>query len=169
MVNKQEVDLFQQAVKDVRPLNKDNTSRVVLRKKTRPQVPKTDINHKLPNSDWDEHNFTICKADEDLFFARTGLQHKTIKKLRQGKMPILASLDLHGLTIPQANATLQEFLVKCQQKELHKVLLIHGKGSAIIKSAINTWLRNYPHTLAFCSAKPKDGGPGAIYLLLRTV
>jgi DNA-nicking Smr family endonuclease len=105
--------------------------------------------------------------NEDLFFARTGLQHKTIKKLRQGKMSIEACLDLHGMTIPKAETALEEFLFMCQQEELRNVLIIHGKGAGIIKNTINTWLRDYPDTLAFCSAKPKDGGLGAVYLLLR--
>jgi len=159
MVTQQENELFRQAVKDVRPLN-IHSSRVLLKKKK-------PINKKLPSIDWDETNFTTCKVDEDLFFVRDGLQQKIIKKLRQGKMSIAACLDLHGMTIPKANLALQKFLFICQQKELRNVLIIHGKGSAIIKSAINTWLRNYPDTLAFCSAKPKDGGLGAIYLLLN--
>jgi len=159
MVTQQENELFRQAVKDVRPLN-IHSSRVLLKKKK-------PINKKLPSIDWDETNFTTCKVDEDLFFVRDGLQQKIIKKLRQGKMSIAAYLDLHGMTIPKANLALQKFLFICQQKELRNVLIIHGKGSAIIKSAINTWLRNYPDTLAFCSAKPKDGGLGAIYLLLN--
>ena len=104
---------------------------------------------------------------KDLFFARTGLQQKNIKKLRQGKMPIAARLDLHGMTIPEAEDALEEFLLMCQQEELRSVLIIHGKGAGIIKNAINTWLRDYPDTLAFSSAKPKDGGLGAVYLLLR--
>jgi len=158
MVTQQENELFRQAVKDVRPLN-IHSSRVLLKKKK-------PINKKLPSIDWDETNFTTCKVDEDLFFVRDGLQQKIIKKLRQGKMSIAAYLDLHGMTIPKANLALQKFLFICQQKELRNVLIIHGKGSAIIKSAINTWLRNYPDTLAFCSAKPKDGGLGTIYLLL---
>ncbi len=159
MVTQQENELFRQAVKDVRPLN-IHSSRVLLKKKK-------PINKKLPSIDWDETNFTTCKVDEDLFFVRDGLQQKIIKKLRQGKMSIAACLDLHGMTIPKANLALQKFLFICQQKELRNVLIIHGKGSAIIKSAINTWLRNYPDTLAFCSSKPKYGGLGAIYLLLN--
>ena len=108
------------------------------------------------------------KMPEDyLFFSHSGLQEKTIKKLRQGKMPIAAILDLHGMTIPQAEDALQEFLLMCQQEELRHVLIIHGKGAGIIKNTVNTWLRDYPDTLAFCSAKPKDGGSGALYLLLR--
>lgn len=151
-------ELFRQAVKDVTPLN-IHSSRIVLKKK-KPFIKK------LPSINLDATNFTTCKVDEDLFFVRDGLQQKTIKKLRQGKMPIAACLDLHGMTTPEANAALQRFLFMCQQKKLRNVLIIHGKGAAIIKSAINTWLRNYPDTLAFCSAQPKDGGLGAIYLLL---
>lgn len=105
--------------------------------------------------------------DDYLLFTRTGLQERTIKKFRQGKMPIEAILDLHGMTVFAAEDALQEFLLMCQHEELRYVLIIHGKGTGILKNAVNNWLREYPDTLAFCSAKPKDGGSGALYLLLR--
>ena len=149
-------ELFRQAVQDVKPLD---SSRVLLKKKK-------PISKKMPNIEWDVINFATCNVDEDLFFVIDGLQPKTIKKLRQGKLPIAACLDLHGMTILEANENLQKFLFMCQQNELRHVLIIHGKGSGILKSAINTWLRSYSDTLAFCSAQPKDGGLGAIYLLL---
>jgi DNA-nicking Smr family endonuclease len=53
------------------------------------------------------------------------------------------------------------------------VRIIHGKGlrsrhkGPVIKTKVNTWLRQRDDILAFCSARPVDGGTGAIYVLLR--
>lgn len=41
-------------------------------------------------------------------------------------------------------------------------------NAPILKAAINHWLQRDPRVLAFCSAQSKDGGYGAIYLLLRS-
>ena len=53
------------------------------------------------------------------------------------------------------------------------VCIVHGKGlhsvdgKAVLKSAVNDWLRKIDDVLAFCSAKNSDGGVGALYVLLR--
>jgi DNA-nicking Smr family endonuclease len=53
------------------------------------------------------------------------------------------------------------------------VRIIHGKGNRsnhkgpVIKTKINNWLRQHERILAFHSARPVDGGTGAIYVLLR--
>jgi DNA-nicking Smr family endonuclease len=51
--------------------------------------------------------------------------------------------------------------------------IIHGKGSStsgrppVLKQKVNYWLRLYDQVLAFCSATRRDGGTGAVYVLLR--
>ena len=51
--------------------------------------------------------------------------------------------------------------------------IIHGKGyrsgarGPILKSAVNDWLRRDMDVMAFVSARPIDGGTGAVYVLLR--
>jgi DNA-nicking Smr family endonuclease len=42
-----------------------------------------------------------------------------------------------------------------------------GSRGAVLKSAVNTWLRHHYDVLAFTSAKGIDGGTGAVYVLLR--
>ena len=53
------------------------------------------------------------------------------------------------------------------------VRIIHGKGlrsggrGAVLKSALNDWLKRHHDVMAFASAKGIDGGTGALYVLLR--
>ena len=57
---------------------------------------------------------------------------------------------------------------QAKQNNETMVKIVHGKGSeAILKTCINGWLRQLPEVLAFCSAPPKDGGNGAVLVLLK--
>jgi DNA-nicking Smr family endonuclease len=54
-------------------------------------------------------------------------------------------------------------------------MVIHGKAFSqsgqqpVLKSYVNDWLRQLPQVLAFCSAQPKDGGSGALYILIKQI
>ncbi len=111
-------------------------------------------------------------ASEDLIqYTCGGLQHKIIRNLRQGQYNIEAILDLHGMTVNEAKNSLSQFLASCKHKGVRHVLMIHGKGRGnskpILKNKLNHWLRQTHDVLAFCSAMTKDGGSGALYVLLR--
>lgn len=110
-------------------------------------------------------------SEEIISFARPDLSYKIIRRLRSGKIPIEATLDLHGLTANKAERELSQFLARCELGDLRCVLIVHGKGrlseKPVLKNKLNNWLRHLPQILAFCSAKPTHGGQGAIYVLLR--
>jgi DNA-nicking Smr family endonuclease len=38
----------------------------------------------------------------------------------------------------------------------------------VLKNVVNQWLRKCDVVIAFGSARPVDGGSGAVYVLLRT-
>lgn len=110
---------------------------------------------------------------EEIYYCRPGLQHTVLRKLRRGQFRVEAALDLHGMTVATARQALGAFLQVARQKNISCVRIIHGKGNRsrhkgpVIKNKINQWLRQRDEVLAFCSARPMDGGTGAIYLLLR--
>jgi DNA-nicking Smr family endonuclease len=109
-------------------------------------------------------------AEQTIHFAKSGLQNKTLRKLRQGQLTPQATLDLHGLTSLQAQQVLLEFIAYCKQRDFRCVRIIHGKGrvdTPTLKNKVNQWLRQLPAVLAFHSAPRNDGGTGALYVLLR--
>lgn len=112
-------------------------------------------------------------AEESLFFARPGLQHRLKQRLKRGDIPLDAHLDLHGQTIAEAGDTLAQFLREAQQNGCRCVLVVHGKGQRsqqgkpVLKSQVNHWLRQHDAVLGFCSAQARHGGSGALYVLLR--
>jgi len=108
-----------------------------------------------------------------LRFERPGIQKPVLKKLRQGKMQIEADLDLHGYTAEQARSAMIKFMDQCQREQIKVACIVHGKGfgssekKPVIKPLVNKWLTEDINVLAFSSAQPKDGGTGAVYVLLR--
>lgn len=115
----------------------------------------------------------IVESNQELFFAAAGVQIKVMKRLRKGHIPWEEGIDLHGMTVEDARNELSDFIRSAYYKGCHSVLVIHGKSYSasgqqpLLKSYTNDWLRQLHEVLAFCSAQPKDGGAGAIYVLLR--
>ncbi len=101
------------------------------------------------------------------------IDKRTADRLKRGKLPVEARLDLHGLTQAEAERALAGFLAKSQAAGLRNVLLITGKGRAdggVLRRELPHWLnqpRNRNLVVAVTPAQPKDGGEGAFYLRLR--
>ena len=111
-------------------------------------------------------------SGEELWYAKPGVQHALMRKLRRGQFSARAELDLHGLRSEDARVIVAEFLYEAQARNYRCVRIIHGKGlgsgprGPIIKQKLGGWLRQRKDVLAFCSARPVDGGSGALYVLL---
>jgi DNA-nicking Smr family endonuclease len=110
-------------------------------------------------------------AEASLEFARSGIQQKVMKRLRQGLMPWHAAVDLHGCTLDQAREAVDQLIGQARADGIAVIKIVHGKGSrneqALLKSCVNGWLRQIQAVLAFTSALPRDGGTGAVYVLLK--
>lgn len=109
-----------------------------------------------------------------LAYRGPGIQDSVWKRLRRGGYRIDAELDLHGLNRDRAHRAVAEFLADCQSRDLRCVRIIHGKGlgspntGPVIRTLLDGWLRRRKSVLAFCAARPHDGGTGAAYILLRS-
>jgi len=165
-----DLQLFREAMHDVAPITQDKVTHSSRKNSAKRQTATIEQQHHDKNRFSTEH---VPDCDVILRFERPGLQKSTLKKLRQGKFPVEASLDLHGFTAEQARSALIEFLDYCQQSQYKVVCIVHGKGfgssdkKPVIKPLVNKWLQEDNNVLAFSSAQPKDGGSGAVYLMLR--
>jgi DNA-nicking Smr family endonuclease len=164
--------LFREAMGGVTPLKPDNrTARESAPKKKLKRPPVQHDSLDLPDR-FGEAMFEEECPDYLSFERAGGAQKSVLKKLRTGKMPIDDVLDLHGLTIDEASRELAAFLDDCQQLGHRCIIIVHGKGfrsqnKPVIKPMVNHWLRQAHEVLAFYSALPRDGGTGAVYVLLR--
>ncbi|MCX7115871.1 MAG: Smr/MutS family protein [Gammaproteobacteria bacterium] len=119
-------------------------------------------------SDTTQTNLT---GEAILFYNQTPLEKNHLQRLKQGLLPIEGTLDLHGLFAEQAKNSLVQFIENHTRLKHRLLLIVHGKGQhgkiPLLKNLVNHWLPQLPHVLAFVSAKPKDGGTGAVYVLLK--
>jgi len=165
-ISPEDRDLFRKTVKTQRPKDKDSGGQAGSQQGTT-QGPRLTQRFISASSSM------AVGPNDPLSYTTTGPQQKTLRKLRQGTMPIEARLDLHNLTIEEAAQALERFLQQSQQHQRRTVIIIHGKGQRtgsqlpILKNQVNIWLREWPEVLAFCSAQAKDGGAGALYVLLK--
>jgi DNA-nicking Smr family endonuclease len=112
------------------------------------------------------------------------------KRLRQrferGELPIEARLDLHGLTLANAERALSRFLRDGIAQQKRCLLVITGKGQSgsgsnavemgfhpgrgVLRAWLPDYLRRGPwreEVLGVAPARPDMGGTGAFYVLLR--
>lgn len=135
--------------------------------------------HPLPQPRFEEEAETheLSEAEvqtgDYLLFVRPGIQKRVLHDLQRGHIPVDWELDLHGLTAAFAKDLLWDFLEDCRRQRARCARIIHGKGygsdnqQPVLKRKVNYWLRLREDVLAFCSATRRDGGAGAVYVLLR--
>ena len=170
----EDIALFRNAVRKVRPLRQD---KIVGKRTSRPApVPKQTLRErKLIREAMlaDDIDSADIETGEELLFARPGIQHGLLRKLRRGQFSISDELDMHGMTVEVARREVLNFINHCQVKRTRCVRIIHGKGHGspdrqpVLKTKLNRWLQQIDAVLAFCSARPVDGGTGAVYVLLK--
>lgn len=118
--------------------------------------------------------FVLDVGPEDvLLWKRDGVQETQVNKLKAGQIPFEGSIDLHGMKVDQARSLLWEFLAEASKFEVRCVRITHGKAARLdgriplLKSHVNTWLRQHEQVLAFTSCQARHGGAGAVYVLLK--
>jgi len=116
---------------------------------------------------------TQVSAFESLFFQQKGLRLQDFTKLKKSEFVLDACLDLHGETYESAQIQLLAFINECLHHKCRFVRIIHGKGYnsddtyPVLKNLCNQLLRQNRQILGFCSAPEKDGGVGALNVLLK--
>lgn len=172
--------LFLETVGEVAPV-KVSAARVP------PKDPPSADQLRIPNEDAEalarlaelvsgEGPFELADSDEFIEGSVHGFDARVLRKLRKGEFSHRAHLDLHGLTKDEAKPKLEKFIVDSKLAGHRCVLVVTGRGLhskdsiPVLKQSVQTWLtvgRGAKHVLAFCSARPEDGGVGAVYVLLR--
>jgi DNA-nicking Smr family endonuclease len=176
MSNSKDTDreLFREAVRGVRRL--DSAARNVERPKPAPKARfmRADQREVLRESLLPVADPALLETGDELSFKRDGIPDTVLRKLRRGEYVVDAELDLHGMNAADARATMKEFLLNALGTRMHCIRIVHGKGKRsgpkgpVLKNLVNRWLRQIDAVVAFGSARPNDGGSGAVYVLLRS-
>jgi DNA-nicking Smr family endonuclease len=177
----EETRAFLEAVSDVRPLSgrAKRTARVEAAS-PRPTHPAPDETREAV-----EHLHRLVRGSVEMDISFTdeymegmvkGVSRKVMRRLKQGRYPIQDHVDLHGLTRAEARTRLRDFLQACHKRGLRCVLVVHGRGLnspwnlPVLKEQLPAWFSSgsvRKIVLAFATARPYDGGAGAVYVLLR--
>ncbi|MDO5642631.1 MAG: Smr/MutS family protein [Paracoccus sp. (in: a-proteobacteria)] len=110
------------------------------------------------------------------------MDHKTHRRMSQGRLRPEARLDLHGMTLAEAGPELAQFILSCHARGFRLVLVITGKGSrdgeehplpvrrGALRHQVPHWLHSAPLRLVVQQVTPahlRHGGTGAYYVYLR--
>ena len=175
-INPEDAALFRAAVGEVKPL--PETGRVAPQVAARKPVLRRagsdqQTSASRPGGSTTDTLSDFAPEDTTEDYLGNGLSRMTLRKLRRGSWPVQDSLDLHGNTSEAARKLLQLFLQEATGRGLRCVLVIHGKGlnsqdgEGVLRKLTRHWLTQHPQVLAFCNAQPRDGGSGAVVVLLK--
>jgi DNA-nicking Smr family endonuclease len=104
------------------------------------------------------------------------------KKIRNEK---IKKMDLHGYTLEEANKLIKNFIIKCFDENITKIIVITGKGLrsknisnpylskdlSILKYSVPEFIMTNNSLMKMIieikDAKIEDGGGGAFYIYLK--
>ena len=136
------------------------------------------MNKKISDKDKEDwQNFVSSKEkllNKDLYSNKNQIQKEIIK-----------TIDLHGLSLQNANNIIEEFIIQCFKKNVNKIIVITGKGLrsksirnpyvskdlSILKHSVPDFIKSKSNLMKIIKkieeAKIEDGGGGAFYIYLK--
>ncbi len=161
---------WEEFVKEIKPLK-------IRKKITRFKEPVIRIREEqiIPLDSFHHQNDSLKIGNLD------NIDRKTAERFRRGEFPIEDRLDLHGKTEDAAYQAVSRFILKNHKSGRRCLLIITGKGHhgeddgifstrGLLKEKVPQWLNNdqlRPLILSIVKAQPRDGGDGALYVLLK--
>ena len=136
------------------------------------------MNRKISDKDKEDwQNFVSSKEkllNKDLYSNKNRIQKEIIK-----------TIDLHGLSLQNANNIIEEFIIQCFKKNVNKIIVITGKGLrsksienpyvskdlSILKHSVPNFIKSKTNLMKIINkieeANIEDGGQGAFYIFLK--
>jgi len=115
----------------------------------------------------------LIEVGEELSYLRDGYPPKLLRQLKRGQYSVQDEIDLHHMNAAAAQQTIVEFLAEARHNGLRCVRIVHGKGlrskaaGPVLKVLTDRMLRRRDDVVAFASARPAQGGTGAVVVLLK--
>ena len=138
-------------------------------------VKKKDIK----NLDKDKHDWENFLNNKEKIPNKDSVHKKNIRYEK------IKKIDLHGYTIEEANRAIEQFIQKCFDENVTKIIVITGKGLrsknvenpylskdlSILKYSVPEFIENNKSLtrliIETTDAKIEDGGSGAFYIYLK--
>ncbi len=164
-------DAFRQAIGPVKPIRHDRATLKLEKPAPIARFTRADEQDVLVESLNDPSIW--MESGDEVQFCRIGIKSPVLRKLKRGQYSVYEEIDLHGLNASDAKQAVFNFLKEARNKRWGCVRIIHGKGKRsfqglpVLKPKVVKWLQRTDIVIAFCTAAPKDGGTGALYVLLN--
>lgn len=172
-----DLGLFRQAMAGVVPLKTSKIATSSTATKKNPKDPNAMLRRAAAMGGKDDTPSTALSdmhallnpvaSEAFLTYKHPTLPTKTFEQLKQGKLRWYEAVDLHSTNIDEARVAVLQLIQIAKDANQTVVKIVHGKGDALIKTCVNGWLRQIDEVLAFVSATAKDGGTGAVLVLLK--
>ena len=168
-----EFEAFRDAMKDVRPLKSKETVAEKPKPQARPRQSELDDVAALREMALDDPITAELDYGDEASYKRPEIPRTIMRRLRRGQYSVQAEIDLHGHTVDEAKIALTNFLAYAARSGYSCVRVIHGKGHRSpgklpkLKPKVVKWLAQRDDIAAYTTARPVDGGTGALYVLLR--
>ncbi len=169
-------DLFQKSMQGVKKMDTSNIAKIekdkkkkmdaqTLAKRASATGPMQIDNAELSDT---QAMLNPVASQATLSYRIATLQHKVFEDLKAGNLRWFEAVDLHGCTVEDARAAVLQIIQMAKDENQNLIKIVHGKGpEAILKTYVNGWLRQHRDVLAFVSAPEKQGGTGAVLVLLK--
>jgi len=172
-ISNEDLRLFAEAIGPVRRLHAHE--RVDTRPQPAPEpkqflLDEARVSTELLTSSIDPADMEV---GEELSYLKDGHSPRLLRQLKRSHYSTADEIDLHQMTAPVARVAVKEFLDASRHAGRLCVKIIHGKGlrsraeGPVIKRLVDGLLRRRADVLAFASAKPAEGGTGAVVVLLK--
>lgn len=169
-------DLFQKSMQGVKKMDTSNIAKIekdkkkkidaqTLAKRAAATGPMQTDNAELSDT---QAMLNPVASQATLSYRIGTLQHKVFEDLKAGNLRWFEAVDLHGCTVEDARTAVLQIIQMAKDENQNVIKIVHGKGpEAILKTYVNGWLRQHRDVLAFVSAPEKQGGTGAVLVLLK--
>lgn len=166
--------LFREAIGSVRPI-KGPAAAAPMSPRLQPEPVQALRDEASVRDELLTHTFdpATIEVGDEINYLKTGQSPHLLKRLRRGQFSVRAEIDLHEMTQTVAREAIRLFLDECHRHRELCVRIVHGKGlrskarGPVLKQLTDTLLRRRGDVLAFSSARPAQGGTGAVIVLLQ--
>lgn len=121
-----------------------------------------------------ERKIRLSDTGEYMEWTSPEIRKDVSEKLHRGDFSVQDCIDLHGMTLIEAEEALKQFFGEAVKNRLFCIKVIHGRGlrspnGPVLKGALKKWLHGHfrKRVLAYATAKDCDGGLGATYIILK--
>lgn len=94
-------------------------------------------------------------------------KEKKSRELKLNLSSVESRVDLRGMDSEEACYKTDKYLDEAYMANLGEVTVVHGKGTGVLRKAINNMLKKHPHVKSYRLGEYGEGGDGVTIVILK--